>query len=401
MPIRRSRVLTQSRTAAEPLEIRILPTVTATLSGGTLNLQGDQTANDLTIEQSGSDLVITGNNGTMIRYNGVVAAQATITGAQHLKGMFGAKNDKIEFDTGVQLGNVTLNLGSGSNDVEVRDTTFTGLFNVTGGNNRDRIEFDASTLNNITLNLGNGNDEVEFLGSTVSGTVLVNMSNGLDLFETNQGAGGVDNTFLGAVGIKTGNQADEIELRDATFANLGIDAGADGDEVVLDTIDITGRFGVNAGSGNDEVTVDDVTHSGTGMNCVMGGSGIDEVDFKSSTFNSFVDLDMGSGPNNELEIDDVHFNSLVMISSIGQNDSILIEQDLSRAIATEFVGALSIQMGPGGTLGVGTSNAASWTETSAGVLFKGSKPSLIATVTQLNVDFNSAPLLKNAQLLLV
>lgn len=401
MPIRRSRVLAQPRVAAEQLEIRVLPTVTATLSNGTLNLTGDKSANDITIEQSGADLVITGNSGTMIRYNGVDAAQATITGALNLKGTFGSLSDKIEFDTGVQLGNVTLNLGGGSNDVEVRDTTLTGLLNITGGNNRDRVEFDASTLNNITLNLGNGNDEVEFLGSTVNGNVLVNMSNGLDLFETNEGAGGVDNSFLGSVGIKTGNQADEIELRDATFANLGIDAGADGDEVILDTITITGRFGVNAGSGNDEVTVDGVTQSGTGMNCVMGGSGIDEVDFKSSTFNSYVDLDMGSGPNNELEIDDVHFNSIVTIFSNGQNDQILIEQDLALVDATEFVGTLSVQMGPGGTMGIGTNNAASWTETSAVVQFKGSKPSLIATVTQVRVDFNSAPSLKNAQLVLV
>ena len=300
-----------------------------------------------------------------------------------------------------RLGNVTLNLGSGSNDLIFRDTTLTGLLNVTGGNSRDRVEFDASFLNNIILNLGNGNDEVEFLGSEVDGIVLVNMSNGLDRFETNQGAGGVDNTFAGPVGIKTGNQADEIELRDAEFAILGIEAGADGDEIILDTIDITGRFGIDAGSGNDDVTVDGVTQVGVGMNCVMGGSGIDEVDFRSSSFNSYVDLDMGSGPNNELTIDDVHFNSTVTIFSIGQNDQVLVEQDLGLADATEFVGVLTVQMGPGGTMGIGTSNAASWTETSAGFSLKGTKPNLIATVAQIQVSFFAQPTLKNAQLVLV
>jgi hypothetical protein len=256
-------------------------------------------------------------------------------------------------------------------------------------------------LNNITLNLGNGDDEVEFLGSTVNGTVLVNLANGLDRFETNEGLGGVDNAFLGSVGVKTGNQMDDIELRGASFANLGVDAGADDDEITLDTIDVTGHFGVNAGSGNDEVTLDGVTQTGIGMNCVIGGSGVDNVDLKSSTFNSIMAIEMGSGVHNELEIDDVHFGSIVTISSLGQNDSILIEQDLSRAIQTEVVGALFVQMGPGGTLGIGTGNAASWTETSAGVSLKGSKPNLVATVVQANVDFSFPPVVKNTQLVLV
>jgi hypothetical protein len=401
MSIRRTRVLTQAQTAAERLEIRILPTVTATLSGGILTLKGDNTANDILIEQSGADLVITGNGGTQIRFNGQLVGQQIISGVQNLKGTFGSLNDRITFDTGVQLGTVTLNLGAGSNDVVVRDTTITGLFNVTGGAARDRLEFDASTLNNITLNLGNGNDEVEFLGTTVNGLVLINTGNGLDVVETNEGTGGVDNSFLGAVAIMTGNQADTVDLKDSTFLHVGVDSGADNDDVDFDGIDITGRFGISAGSGNDEVTVVGVTQSGNGMNCVMGGSGIDEFDFKDSSFNSFVDFDLGSGPGNTLEIDDVHFNSWVTVFSIGKNDQIAIEQDLTLAGSTEFVGTLAIQMGPGGTIGFGTNNAASWTETSAQILLKGARPSLIATVLQARVDFFSLPQIKNVDLQLV
>jgi hypothetical protein len=110
---------------------------------------------------------------------------------------------------------------------------------------------------------------------------------------------------------------------------------------------------------------------------------------------------MGSGPVNELEIDDVEFTSLAVLSSSGQSDQVRIEQDLGRAGSTEFLGSLSVQMGPGGTIGLGTNNAASYTQSSAPVSIKGSKPRLIATVTQVRVDFAIPPVLKNAEFVLV
>ena len=358
-------------------------------------------ANDLEIERNGADLKITGNAGTLIRFNGQEAATFTIAGVDSLRGYFGAGSDTIHFENGLILNNVTLYTGAGSNDIEFRDVTINGLLTVTGGNNGDKVEFDAATLNGITLNLINGNDEVEFKGSTINGIVSINTGNGSDSVETDIGTGGITNTFVGAVTIKTGNQQDSIELSEATFADLTIDAGADNDEIQLETITVTGRLSLTAGAGNDEITLDGVTQTGVATNAIIGLAGIDEVKLKGSSFASNVAIDMGSGPNNELEIDDCGFQKTLTIVSMGINDEIRIEQDLALSGETDLIGAVSITMGPGGEIGLGANNGASFTQASAAVTIRGSKPTLLATVAQLRVGFATPPVLKNAEFLLV
>ncbi|HVJ86698.1 MAG TPA: hypothetical protein VM452_13695 [Caulifigura sp.] len=403
MSIRRPRSAAHfsSSRGGEALEVRVLPSVTATLSRGTLTLQGDQSANDVRIEQSGSDLVITGNTGTLIRFNGQSSPTLTLAGVQNIRGYFGQAADVIRFEDGLVLNNVTLNLGGGANDVEFRDVTVNGLVNITGGNNGDKVEFDAATLNAIKLNLVNGNDDVEFHGAIVNGAVSINTGNGIDSVKCDLGTGGIANSFHGAVTIKTGNQQDSIELRDATFAALTIDAGADQDEIELETVTVTGKLSVNGGAGNDEITLDEVIQTGTGINQIIGLSGQDDVKLKGATFASGVVIDMGSGPMNELEIDDVEFQLTTVIVSLGPNDQLRIEQDLAEAGETSFVGTLAIQMGPGSSIGLGTNDASSWTESSAGVSIRGTKPNLIATVVQLRTSFAVLPVLKNAEFLLV
>jgi len=398
MPIRRSLAFTPKQTAAEQLEVRILPTVTATLSRGTLTLKGDSTANDIRIEQDGGDLVLTGNGSTMIRFNGQFVGSVSLGGVQHLKGTFGAQNDRVAFEDGVQLGNVTLNLGGGSNGLVVRDTTSTGLFSVTGGSGLDRVWFDASTLNKMTLNLAGGEDELEFFGSEVSGQVLINMGDGLDVVATNEGDGGVDNKFFGVVTIKTGSQADTIDLSDASFAFLVIDSGADDDEIFLYGTPVHKAFTINAGSGNDTVRVSGVTQGGLQANSIMGGSGTDQVSVNSSGFASVLTIALGSGPGNVLELDDVASTTLVAVSSTGQNDEIRVEHNLNYTGSTELA-VLAIQLGSGGTLAIGRDSQASYTEISQGVIFFGSKSKFpaIATIFGDRFEMTNPPLLQNSR----
>jgi hypothetical protein len=387
--------------AVEALEVRILPTVTATLSRNTLMLTGDQTANDISLETVDGNLVIKGNGDTLISFGGETGSQFTIAGVQHLKGIFGQQADKISFENGLTLGNVTLQLGNGANEVEFQDANITGALVITGGAMADKVEFEASTLNSVTLNLVNGNDDVEFRGSTFNGAVSINTSNGQDDIQSEIGTGGVWNTFLGAVSINTGNQADKIEFRNAHFANLTIAAGADNDDIDLETIDATGVIKVDGSSGNDDIRLDGVNQTGTDLNTILGGSGIDVVKIKGSNFASAVSINNGSGNNNQLEIDDVVFSLATTIVSMGQSDDIKVEQDLSRAGRVEFRGALSVMMGPGGQLDIGVDNDSSYTDAQAAVTLKGTKPNLIATVFDSRGAFAVPPVLKNAEIVIL
>ncbi len=385
---------------SESLEARILPTVSATFSKGVVTLTGDATAADLKFETIGGSLVITSNTGPTIKYNNQFVSQATIAGAVSLKGTFLGGDDKLDFENGLALTNVTLNLGGGTNTVTVKDSALTGLFSVTGGAGIDNVEFNNSTLNAITLSLGYGDDDVEFKGATVNGTVSVNTSNGLDKVKSQLGTGGIANHFNGSVSISTGNQADEIELKNATFTNLTIAAGADNDEVTLDTVTITGRLSLDAGAGDDDVTIDGLTQSGATANSLVTGSGVDELKLKGSTFVSSVSINMGAGPGNELEIDDAGFSSKCTIVSSGVNDSIKIEQDLARSGLTNFVGALAITLGSTGDLKVGDPGSASYTQAQSTVTIKGVAGAK-ASVVVVRSSFTSLPVVKNVEWTLV
>ncbi len=117
----------------EPLEVRTLPTVNVTVSNGTATLLADQTSHDLTFEQDVNGLKIVANNGSQLRFNGQLVSQVILAGVQNLKGTFGQGADQLDFEDGVTLNNVTLNLGGGANDVEFKDGTITGALSITGG----------------------------------------------------------------------------------------------------------------------------------------------------------------------------------------------------------------------------------------------------------------------------
>jgi hypothetical protein len=404
MPVRRPRSASNTSSSAiraEALEVRVLPTVTATFSNGLLTLQGDQSANDIRIEESGGSLLITGNGGTQIQMNGEDQSSVLIAGVQNIRGTFGQGADVLKFENGLILNNVTLNLGGGGNDVEFRDSTINGKVTITGGNNADDVEFDASTVNQISLNLINGNDDVEFHGSTITGIVSINTGNGIDTVKADMGEGGVGNTFSGALTIKTGNQSDDIELRDSIFANLTVDAGADNDEIDLDTVTVNGRLSVNGGSGADEITLTGVTQTGTGLNSIVGLSGKDDVVLNGAVFASAVSINMGSGPMNELAIDDVEFKLAVSIFSNGPNDRLTIEQNEASTAATKFLGAVKIQMGPGSVIDLGVNHDSSYTEAAGPVSVKGTKPNLLINIVETKVAFTQLPVLKNAEFVIV
>lgn len=400
MPIRRPRSASSAALCAEALEVRTLPTVTATFSGGLLTLQGDQAANDVRIEKLGSSLVLTGENGTLIRYKGENVSTVALTGVQNLRGTFGAGADVVKLVKDVTLTGVTLNLGDGANQVEFLEANINGKVTVTGGVNADKVKFDGGTLNQISLNLLDGNDDIEFRGARVNGLVSINTGNDVDSVKMVEGTGGDANTFAAAVTIKTGNGADVIDLHDSIFANLTIDAGADNDKIDLETVTVNGRLSVNGNAGDDEMTFEELIQTGAGTNSIIGLAGKDDVAINGAIFASAVSVNLGTGPQNLLEIDDVEFQKTVTIIATGPNDRLRIEQNQSAMAATKFLGAVNVQMGPGGVIYLGVDDMASYTEAHGLVTVKGSTPNVLINLVQTKVEFAQIPVLKNAEYVL-
>lgn len=185
----------RSHLAVEPLEVRVLPSVSASLTHGTLNLFGDSSANDITIAHSGSDLVLTGNGGTQIHFNGVTGGSATISSVTSLKGLFGSQGDTVTFTNGVSLGNVALVLGGGTNLLDLGNTTITGKLLVLGGAGDDTVTFDDATLNSVAMDLLDGDNVINFAGTTANGAVAIKTGAGGDTVTAAIGTGGLDNNF--------------------------------------------------------------------------------------------------------------------------------------------------------------------------------------------------------------
>jgi len=168
----------------EPLEIRILPTVTATMSKGELRLTGDAGPNDVMITQTGNSIQVTGRNGTTVKVGGSESGSATFNGVTSLRATMKASNDTIQLGDGLVLKNVTLGLGAGANTVLIGQSQITGKLAITGGAGADSIGLTRSVIGNATINTSSGDDRVTLAAVSANGIITVNTGNGADLVET-------------------------------------------------------------------------------------------------------------------------------------------------------------------------------------------------------------------------
>jgi len=385
------------RSRTEALEVRILPTVTASVTRGVLTLTGDAAANDVTIQTDAGGLRIVGNNGTLVRFAGVDSASVVFSGVTGLKGTFGDGADSIKIDDGVTLKDVTLNLGDGANRLEIEGATLTGKLTLTTGVGADVFELRASAANVVTLNTGGGDDDVMFKAAVTSGAVTVSTGDGFDSVETDLGPGGVANV-LQNVSISTGNQDDSVELRHATIGKLTVNAGAGNDDIRLEDDVVQGSLSVDAGLGDDEVFLDDVQQTGGGSNLLATGAGVDQLRLKTSLFTSATTTNLGGGTGNQLEIDDCGFQASVTLTSAGTSDEIRIEQDNARASLADFHGTVKATVGPASAIRIGLNAMASYTRFFAGVTLKGGRPFAQVTAAATRIEFASPPILINAEL---
>jgi hypothetical protein len=220
----------------ERLERRWVPSannVTATVSGGNLEIRTDDNSNDrFTVSQTGNTITVTGYGSTTINGGapgGPLGASVTLSGP---------------------IKNADISLADGNDDVIVYSLTVAGNFQLHAGNGDDWVDIvgdynGVSVGGNFQLQTGDGSDTVNVgyaEGSSVS----------------------VGRNFQ----VQTGNGSDLVEICESFGATLSaggnfhVQTGDGNDYVVVGfegTVTVGGNFQLQAGDGNDGVIVENVT----------------------------------------------------------------------------------------------------------------------------------------------
>jgi hypothetical protein len=228
----------RSRPSVEPLEDRSVPSVSATITGGTLLVTGEASI-------KGDPIAITQTSpGVFAVVDG--ATPVTIDGAESVSNVvvrLGHASDTVNINLGDSplAGSVAVRLGGGTNSLTVASGTINGNLDVTGGPGDDSVTVaDGMTVNGaLTVGTGGG-DDVVMVGKATLGSATFDLDVGNDLL-----------TFDAVVGSGAGRVLD-------------VATGSGNDTVVLGSSSaIQGDAVADLGNGNDTFTFDAATLTGT------------------------------------------------------------------------------------------------------------------------------------------
>jgi hypothetical protein len=286
----------------QPLEERTLMAgdVGAVLTNGTLTLTGDADANDVAVYQQINNgvpvpgtFIVSGLNGTTINHNG--SSSGYLTGVNNISASLGGSGDHLALGlvsykgtpTPFNLaGNLSIDMGSGENKVDLIGTTVGGDATINSGDLYDQISIRGSFSNNLNINPNGGGDLVSVGGTSVqndlniaagtdNGNDIVLISNtkvGHDMkIDMGPSTSGLfydtlqidhltvnhDLTLLGGAG-KHSYSITDSKIKDALFATLG---GDDGINIANTTV--TTKTDLRLGGGNDQIRITDSNFGNT------------------------------------------------------------------------------------------------------------------------------------------
>jgi len=259
----------------EPLNDRVVPSVTVVQDGGTMTIKGDAHANDIEIRDGGTPAGLTvlvdgvdqGLSGLEVTKvvvragSGADTVSYTLTGdyaatARTVEVWLGNGNDTFTADLGYAIGadsSLTLQVhgGNGKDDLSATGTgSVAGTLDVQlfGQNGMDVVSYDytgdvvAGGTLKVQVDGGNGKDDLSFhYAGLVDGSLELAAAggNGMDTFDgdlsVTGGAGSVTAEVLG------GNGKDDLtlSLTGDVLAGLTLDASIDGGHG-KDTVTTTG-----------------------------------------------------------------------------------------------------------------------------------------------------------------
>jgi hypothetical protein len=270
------------RLALEPLEGRWCPTVTASLSGGTLTISGTPDGAVALTQDSTTAGTFT------VTDKGAALSNSPFTGVKNVRLNLTSADDAVTIDLGGQTlsGGILANLGAGANSLTVQDGTLGGNLLVSGdtavpcgprGANPaadtglDTITLAAgTTVKNLGVLTGQGGANV-----TVAGDVTGDLA--VDAFYRGGSANGSSLTLSGTVDgnlfFSGGNLADTLTVSGDVGKSLVAVTGA-GDDVVSITGAVTRGLYLDTGAGNDQITLGGVVG---GRTYVDAGAGDDSL----------------------------------------------------------------------------------------------------------------------------
>ncbi len=401
---RMRRRISSDPSRSELLESRVLPSAVAVVSKGSLNITGtgEVDPSDLQIEAVTGGVKVTALNGTSISVGGSEVTEFTFTGVTSLNVRLGEGDDSVAVLGTLNLKNVNFDLGDGNNVLNVgAGMSITGKLAVKAGTGNDQITFDSTVAKSATFSTGLGNDEVTLRGTAFSSTVSINTGAGADVVLIDENLASLDSSFNNTLTITTGEDADSVTINNSTTKRVSINTGDDDDVVALANVTANGTLNVQTSAGDDSLTLDSVTETLNGTNIFNLGTGADAVVMASSSFVGAVNIDLGTGINNSLKIDDTSFNSYFNLIANGSADVIDIEGDLSLVGDTVFNKAAKLKVGADADVNISVLDltGASFTDFNSTLSVTGINPSADLTVAVLNTTFFSAPTLVKTNLI--
>jgi hypothetical protein len=287
-------------------------------TGVTLNDDSELAAGEVTI---GGNIDLEGNGGADL----LRLAEATITGDLSFAG--GAGNDRVvaqgNLETNVVGGDVSIDVGAGSNVINLRNLDIGGSLTANGedADNVDVLLRNVPIGADLTLNLSDGADTVSIVGA----------------------AGGDATNVAGDVTIAAGAGEDDINIRRLMAENVMLNAGAGDDVVDLRRLEVTAALDVRTARGDDQLTLANLETAtltiGTGggndtlstllqnvtaTNAVIRtGGGNDKLDIRDSAFQDLT-LRLGAG-NDRLMLTDIDVEGLLQIFAAAGNDHLRLD----------------------------------------------------------------------------
>ncbi|MDW8222529.1 MAG: hypothetical protein RMJ82_06235 [Gemmatales bacterium] len=286
----------------EALEARSLPAgnVTATLIAGTLRIVGDSDDNDITVDVSGGNVVVTGNSGTTV--NSAPSASFPAMQVKALDIRMNDGDDVVVVD-GLNLTRTSsLRGGDGDDDFTIKNSSFrnaTIRLDPGLGTYPEWLRIDNSTFSHPVSIFGSNQDTLMLVKDSVFGSnVTVRTFGGDDYYVI------WDNSDVanGAATLNLGDGLNYLQMDGSTFNILNVRGGSDNDTVMLGsmssvTVNLSATFLL--GGGTNDLSING---GSWGILTIQGGSGVDYIDIlnvsvtlgttKVSTFGGNDDVDL-------------------------------------------------------------------------------------------------------------
>lgn len=310
---------------------------------GNLVLSGDLADNHVVITRGffANTLLVTGgrsvatDSGSATRINGQTTTQSFSTSGGLVLGM-GAGNDRVLLTDIGLIGNITGNLGTGSDQLALESDKDGPLsFTLNNGNDPDYDNVSTSGLLNVNGN--DGSDTLVMFDAIIGGSLTFVGGNGNDRFNSS-GTDTDDNVVGGSVQLTPGSGNDSISIfRMAVGGNFRVDDGSADTQTNVGIVNLRANLDIimNLSIRRDEVILRGESPSVRfqARNVTVNtGNGWDNVQVRYGTMEN---LTVSTGDGNEGSFSDPG----VRISFLGIGNSLLL--DLGNGTDAAYLGDLT------------------------------------------------------------